>query len=473
VQDILAQGWNKVTSEQPAAEADAPAAEAQAAPAEAAAPVEGAEQLKTEAEITAGEQPAEGQQAAAATDDQDFQPSFEDGEAFGPQNFMKEIATDEGATKFFNEHPEVKNMVCAALRRDVETKDIRKIVPTAEAAREMATAASQHYNFDNAFLSAGDPAKVNDFLMSMVDQATIRDESGQPILDAQGKFQVHPALINTFSHINNNKLSVYAQNAAVTGKLAPELQPVLDGLGAFAKQSGDERLQAALDIISEAIPLSSQGSGEIPEELRPMAASLSEREKAIQAKEDQARNLERQQSLAKHTESVERVEANCAKTIQTLLENQAFAKAALTDFEKTAALNVIGEQVDAALDGNELYKSIYDSILQRPPSEARDAALRKHILSYTNEIIGPIAAQVVRQAKGGQLDRQTAKQSQVAAQAAASKSDPRGTSIAPPGSAAKTPQQIMAEVRQEFPDADIATLMAKASERTRGFAQRA
>ena len=116
-------------------------------------------------------------------------------------------------------------------------------------------------------------------------------------------------------------------------------------------------------------------------------------------------------------------------------------------------------------DAQRLYQATYQDILRRPPTEARDAALRKHILSYTNEIIGPITTAVIRQAKGGQLDRQTAKQSQVAAQASVSKTDPRGASIALPGSQAKDVKTLMAEIRQQSPDMDIGQVMQEALKR--------
>jgi hypothetical protein len=113
-----------------------------------------------------------------------------------------------------------------------------------------------------------------------------------------------------------------------------------------------------------------------------------------------------------------------------------FVKAALSDFEKDAVLERIGEMVDTKLAGNQLYQSLYDSILKMPAGEAREKALTKHMLLYTNEILGPIAAEVIRKAKAGTLSRQDATQSKVDEQKRTSAADPRGT----PTSATRTAQ---------------------------------
>ena len=473
-EDIIREALEGINADPETPETAAAAAPAAEPAAPAAEPVKTAEEIASEAAAKTAEE------TPAAETEPEYQPTFDAGEDFGPQNFMERVSGDEGATKFFNEHTDVKNMVCAALRRDVENKEFRKIAPTIEAAREMAGQASARIDFDNRFLAASDPGKVNDFLTSLLTDSLIVDDKGAPVLGEDGKYQVHPALTNTFSHIYQNKVSVAAQNATVTGKLDPALKPVIDGLRAFAEKQGDERLQAAADIISEAIPLSSQGQGEIPEELRPMAANLAREREALDQEKKAAADRQNQERLAKHTESVERVEAKCADSIRSLLDTQAFAKAGLSEFEKGAALQAIGEKADEALgwgpdgepkpwnelnDAQRLYQATYQDILRRPPTEARDAALRKHILSYTNEIIGPITTAVIRQAKGGQLDRQTAKQSQVAAQASVSKTDPRGASIALPGSQAKDVKTLMAEIRQQSPDMDIGQVMQEALKR--------
>ena len=365
----------------------------------------------------------------------------------------KELKADPVATKFFDDRPELKNQVFAALRRDSENREIRQYVPDLETAKMVTQAAGTFQRIDNKFLKAETPEGAREFLNEWIKEAMIVGDDGKPVVGEDGKYKLHPALSYVFDHISTNKLSMEASTVAQTGKLPPSLAPVIEAVHKFATQSGDERLQAAADIFKEAMNTpSSSAPGEVPENLKAYADSLKAKEDSL-TKERAAADRQRTEShQAAHQQSIDRAETKAADAVRGQLQPR-FDSAGLTKFEQDAALRKIGDLIDQKLEQNQLYQSIYDSILGDAPSEAREKRLTRHMLSYTNESLGPIVAQVLREAKGGALARQTAKQTTVAGQQAQSRIEPRGTSITPVSPQSMTPAQLRTQVVKEYRDA--------------------
>ena len=88
-----------------------------------------------------------------------------------------------------------------------------------------------------------------------------------------------------------------------------------------------------------------------------------------------------------------------------------FTEAGRTPFAQQAALREIGERIDQELAADDLYQSIYDSILLQPPGEAREKALINHMLTFTNNSgrLGRIAGEVIGAARNGTPTRQASK----------------------------------------------------------------
>jgi hypothetical protein len=119
-----------------------------------------------------------------------------------------------------------------------------------------------------------------------------------------------------------------------------------------------------------------------------------------------------------------------------------------------------------------MFQSIYDSILRNnPPGEEREKKLAKHLMTYTQQILGPITAPVIRAAKQGTLDRTAEKKTTVDSQKRASASDPRGTSIAPSSSQPQSPAQMRSQIIDEYKkahggeDPDMSYVMGEAFKR--------
>lgn len=432
IQDKLRSGWNEAKAAVPLEEGNGSAAPAEVPAAEvpaAEAPAQTAEEI-AEAAAVAGDTPAEGEtpageQPAAAAAAAEV-PDLDDGTAFGPLDFAKALTPE--AKKFFDDNPEIKGKVFSALREREETREIRQIVPDVETAKAMSQGAATWSKNDNLFLGATTKEGVSKFLDNWTQMAMYVDEQGQPVIE-NGQYKFHPALTNTFNHILENRLSVLRANAESTQ---------------------NERLLAALDILAEVNAPSSPALGEVPEELKLFADSLTQREKALTEKEKTDQQADQSRRTATNTESIERAEQKAEDSIVAQLQPR-FKTAGLTAFEQNAAMVKIGQLVDQKLAELPYYQAALDSILGRAPGEAREKEHQAHLLKYTNQILGPIVAQVIREAKGGTLARQETRQETRTTQTAASNSDPKTRSTTPAQPADVTdPNALIALIRTEW-----------------------
>lgn len=422
-QERLSQGWDKA-KQSVAVEEESPEADAVEAP-----PVE--EVVPGAAEEAPAEEAGEvTEPTGEAAEEEQPELYLEDGEALTPQSLAKEIRNSPEVEKFFNERPEIKQAIFAAVRRDTETRELRQIIPDVETAKMVSGAAASWQTIDNHFLSATTPEGVQNFLKHWVNEAVVLDEKGQPKVGQDGKYELHPSLPFIFNHIHENKLSVLREQA---------------------QKQGNERLMAALDVLrEETSPNQSPALEDFPEELRSQAEQIQKERSALEAQKNEANRRTLESQKVAHEQSIDRAESAAAKSVQGQLK-PLFAKASLSEFEQEAALKKIGEELDARLEANRLYQAQRDSLEAEPPSEDREKRLTKLMLRYTNELLGPVASDVIRKAKGGALDRQTTKQNQVETQRRASSAEPRAVSVATPGQTQpQTLSQLQSSIREEY-----------------------
>lgn len=434
-QDKLRAEWQEAKASVPLEEQNgspAPAEEV-AAPAAAEVTAQTPEEIaEAAAAETPAETPAPGETPAEVTAAE--VPELDDGVSLGPQEFAKAIEADEATKKFFDDHPEIKGQVFGALRRDAENREIRQIVPDIETAKVMAQGAATWQSTDNLFLGATTKEGAGKFLDKWTQMAMYTDDQGQPVIE-NGQYKFHPALLSTFNHIFDNRLSVMREQA----KSMPE--------------ETRERLLAALDILEEVNAPSSPALGEVPEDLKPYADSLKQREQVVTEKEKADRQADTQRKTEANTQSIERAETKAENSIVAQLQPK-FKAAGLTEFEQNAAMVKIGQLVDQKLAESPYYQAALDSILSRAPGEAREKEHLAHLLKYTNQILGPIVAQVTREAKGGTLARQEVRQETRTRQTAASNTDPKTRSTTPAQPAPiNNPQALITQIRTEWASA--------------------
>lgn len=370
---------------------------------------------------------------------------------FDPKELNDFFKQDPAVQKFLDEHPAEKNKFYAMARRDSETRAIRQITPTLEVAQEMQRGHSLYSDFDTKFLSATTPEGTKAFMDRWVQEAMIVGDDGQPLKGADGKYQIHPALTNIMDTIHGNRSNWLVSQMQSSGKVPAKLADNAIAVADFFAKSGDERVQAAASILKEALSPHSSAQGDVPDELKPFSDSLKAKEKELADKQAALDRTQSESETTARTESLRRAETKAAETCLATVK-PILAKAGLTKFETDAALTKIGNMVDEQLKANGTYQTIYNTIEARPVSDAREKALTRHVLTYTQEILGDIVSQVAREATEGKLGRQDATQDKVAKQAAASRMDPQGTSVGSSSTQPQTAEQLEAAIVKEYQD---------------------
>jgi hypothetical protein len=418
MQERLAEGWQKAKASVPLEEAQ-PGAEPAAAPAAEPAPLAAEPAPAAEPGADPASEPAAAAAQPAAEPDE-YKINFDDtGEAATPESFAEFLKTSPELAQALDANPEMKTKIFSALRNDTENREIRRYVPDVATAKMVTGYAQTFQRLDNAFLAASDPAKVPGFLTEWVKEAMMVDAQGKPIVE-NGVYKMHPAYTNITQHLFRTGLSVLEKSA---------------------EREGNERLQTALKIINETISPSSSAQGELPEELKPLAADLKAQQDQVRKEREELTRQSQTAAQQHRSVAIDRAEDKVADSVRGQL-GKVFATAGLTEFESKAALGEIGRMVEEALgvvqpDGNwtqgtepfaAWYQAEYDRLAAMLPNPQAEAQLSKHIFTHVNMILGKITAGVTRAAKGGAIARQTDKTTKVAAQAAASAVEPRGTS---------------------------------------------
>jgi len=433
----------------PLGEEDQPAPDATApdtpAPDEPAPDATGDHPAPEDQPAPEGDQPAPD---APVADEPTLDLSLEDTD-FGPKELGEFLKKDAGVEKFFNDHPEVKNRVFAMARRDSETRAIREIAPTVEIAQEMQRGHKLFSDIDGRFLNATTPEGYKGFMDMWVEQALIVDDKGKPVVGEDGKYKIHPALTSVIENIHSNRNEFLAGEMAKGGKIPPALADSTLKVIDFLSKSQDEGIQEAARIIKEAITPSSSAQDELPAELKPYSDRLDAKAKALKDQEDaQARTLHESEQSAR-VEALTRADQKaaevCVGQVKPLLKN-----AGLSEFEIKSALGIIGDRVDKKLRGIQAYQIARDRLEDGKIDPSREKAITKIALTYTQEILGPIVRDVIRDATQGKLDRQTAKDTRVAEQQNASRTDARGSSVSGSPSQPMTVAQMEDALVKEY-----------------------
>jgi hypothetical protein len=445
----LGAAWEAAKAAVPGDESGEPVPAAEDAP----APAEEVATPATESE-TAAEPEAKPEAVAQPAEDEFKFALDDDGEAASPETLFKELKADPAAQKFFEDRPELKNKVMAALRRDTENRELRKIVPDLETAKDMAAGATLYTDFDTRFLSATNPDGYKSFIDKWVQEALVLDDKGQPIME-NGQYKVHESLPYIMNQIHENQsayaLAEFQKSGTLTPQMTGMVSAVADHLLQKAKLSGDERLEAAAEIFKGAIAPQPSASEEIPEHLRSLQDSLTAKEKALKDQE-QAAVRQRQESESKtakeaRTQAIERAESRVADSIKTQLK-PLFERSGLSTFEADAALTRIGNAVDELMAKDEFYQTQRNSAEAQFSGAELEKRLSKLMMTWANVHLGDVSTKVLREAKGGAVKRQSERTATVEGQKRVSASDPRGTSIA--AAAPVQGRTTNAQIEQEY-----------------------
>ena len=441
----ISEAWERAVASVPIEEEQR--AEEEAAVEEPAAEVPAAESEEPAAE-PAAEPEAVAEQPTAETEPVP-ELILEDGD-FGPKELGDFLKKDAAVEKFFNDHPEVKNRVFAMARRDQETRAIREIAPTVELAKEMQRGHSLFSDIDNRFLNATTPEGFKSFMDMWVEQALMVDDTGQPIKGEDGKYRIHPALTSVIENIHANRNGHLLGEMERTGKIpAPVADSTLKVID-FLSKSADDQVKEAAQILKDRLtPSSSSATGELPDELKPYSESLKKREQELNEREASQQRTRQESEKAAHAEALRQADFKAAEACLAQV-NPLLKKAGLTEFEQKAARERIGNLLDQKLRENAMYQTARNRLEAGTLDAARSKELTKLILTYTQELLGPITAGVLREATHGKLARQTETDNRVAEQQNRSRTDPRGTSAGSQTGQPQTTAQIEEALVNEY-----------------------
>jgi hypothetical protein len=368
-----------------------------------------------------------------------------------PPLFAQELKKDPQAQKFFDDHPDLKRQVFAALRRDTENRELRAIVPTIAAAKEMQRGATLYTDFDNTFLDARDPANSQKFVERLGQEALLLDDKGQIITNADGSYKLDPAFINILNHIHRTQANYHVDDFKKTGQISEVLQQsvtaVLDAFASKAKLSGDERTLEAAAILKEALSPNSSAQEEMTDAQKAREASLKAQEAEIQKSRDADRQRQSEEAKVANTRSIDKADETATSALKGQLQ-PAIRQSGMTTAETELFHQKVGAALDEKLSQNAWFKNQERAILREPPGEAREKKHTALILEYAQQYLADIAKTKMREVLGGTLKRQAERQDKIDAQKSVSATEPRGTSItmgAPQGKTSNA--QLIAEYK--------------------------
>ena len=390
--------------------------------------------------VTEPEKPADAQpQAATETSELDT------GEGIAPSKFAEFINSKPELKAAFDDpaNSEVKNLVFAALRRDEENREFRRMgITDKETAQELIGTATRFHDFDNNFETVNDQAGAEKFWEKLWGDFAQRDDKGEVT-------GAHPAFMHlerAITEANVGTLVKLAQNGQYHPMLTGWVNQVLDALQKSA--NGNQDLMAGIEAVRDALPASSQPSdAEMPEHIK-AAAERNRRDR--EAIDRQNRESAEQANKA----AIDRVEMQVAssaiKQVEPLMQ-----KAKLTPWERSQVVKEIGTQLgetlaDESLPEMRLYQQRRANILRRPAGEARDKELLRLMVNTENSILGSIAKKVINQVTEGRMNRQNEIQQKRDANIQASRTEPRGATAGTPTPAKLTPAEVETQIRTDW-----------------------
>lgn len=354
------------------------------------------------------------------------------GESIAPAALLESIDKAPDAVKEWFNDPEnpLKDTLTNMARRAAVADPILRQIPDVETAERLVQTGAEYEAFDNSFDQISDTKSALDWWQKMT--------LAQAQKDATGKLTMHPAFRQLERTIVDANLQSLV-SAAKAGKWHPALSNVFHDALEVRLDAAKKAVAAGQDIDDnqDAIVAIENLQRVNP---RPVdkPVELTPEQKTAQAQIDRDRAAIKAGETKAHTQKVTDAFSTVTKTVDESMADQfvpAIQKAGLAGSEFEHAVLDIANALEAELETHDYYKERKAQIkaaIQKNPTDANIAALKKHELTYRNMKIGKITKEVLRKATEGKLVRQGEKQEKIEAQTEASKTEPRGTSTATP-----------------------------------------
>lgn len=408
-------------------------------PAEAApAPVE---EAKPEAEPAAaapaeGEKPAEGEEKPAPAA---ALPELDDGETIAPSDLAKFLNENPELKAIFDrpEMQEQKNRLFAMARRLEKGGKILQLIPNEAEAQKLIETSNEYQTFDEGIDKITDTKSGLEFFERLGDVYQVDDGKGNKV--------INPAFGHIRRGVFDDSMNYLIGKSEQSGEIHPVLAPafgkMLDILKAKAEKTNDADVLTSINVLRDELSANSQPQrAEMTPEQKARDAELTRREQEITR-----RNLEEHQQ--KVTAAFDGVLELAAQSSVDQARPR-IEKAGLSPAEAEQAYTKIGRALETELNGNGLYQQrlrMLRARLAKDPSQQNAQAIRDHIIEYQNLSLGRIITTVLREVTQGKVGRQETRDTKVAAQVDASRSEPRGVTAAPAAPKELTPADEHAE----------------------------
>jgi len=382
-------------------------------------------------EPATAEQPkTEDQQTPEAEGEADFDDFAPDPTGIGPKDLAAKLAASPELKAAIDANPEVRDMLFANARLAAKAKPYVDMFGSVEEAQAVQQGHQQFAQIRNLMGSVkrDDVQSTQAVINAMLDADAMRDEDGNPLKDENGQV------------VTAGNTGRFLRNFFGQTLLAAE---------AAAKQSGDNEMLAAIDLLMERKGFrasSSAGEGE-DEGLKAERDAIAQERRQL----DERKASEAQETQKAHdTRVYDQIDAALDKSVDSILERAT----GLTEFARKAAQRDIRAALRKAIQSSPAYQTELDAIERMPVGAKREKA---HVALATRYIQAKLrnAALPILTEAGITLSKKAASQAATeAARAESARSEVRSTAPparnnAQPGQP-ETTEQVKARLRESL-----------------------
>lgn len=386
------------------------------------------------------EQPADGAQPAGDA----APPETEDEEPFTlddapeatlpPRELNKRLDSAPEVKAALDKHPEIKNAIFEASRIATKAKDVLALIPDKETAQAVVQSADEFAELSGLFLDATDVNKTKSFLGRLQEYDTLRDESGQPLME-NGRPKSSGA-VGRFLDFTLDTAMEYWGAQAKTIKDKPD--------------ATDEELAQA-DSLTDAIETfqTARGRGtrsaakeDLPENVKQQLADINSREETLRRQElDRAVATENTFETGVQTG----IEGGLKSYIKTFLDQCDLEGLNADNIAKAIESNVYG-----TLKNSARFRGERDQLMRNPMNDKT----KQDRVALAMRWAKPLAREAARKELKGAGARLKAKQAGVKDKSATgqqqSRSEPRGGGAPPAPAGSMSTEQLMDMARGEI-----------------------
>lgn len=375
-------------------------------------------------------------------------------------NWAKENPLLEQA---WNANPALKNQMHAMARQNAKLAPMGKIFPNEKAAQYASETSTKWVGLENAFSNAAiNPESIGDAADIFYEQFMVRDDKGQPVLDASGSPTFHEDAGLFTRHVTDNALETYLDRATEAY--------------AASKSDDAEVLVNALKYVKDYIAKDGKIEAPAKENLTPeqrawqerMESDLAEREKRLGIDSSKTK-LEGKAGARESYELQVKSEINgvVGKNLDNFFKEKKDAGIFIPSYVlnmkdpasgKSALAVAVLHDFHKKVEGVSYYKSQFEGLQRLAPSDSARQQRVDLAAEAVNDFLPDIINDHLDRMQKSHMEDVQARKAQRDGQTPVAQTEPAGGSTITPSSSAMNDtdrfSQAMAEARKKFPDAE-------------------